>query len=171
VEIHYLDRETFRFFRFFLLRDLSVPGLSPLLFPRRPEPSGGGSASWTLTFLSLVAPPPDEVAAFLLYVKTLDYEDEPNYPHLRRLLAGGVTGRLDFSTPRETSGAPGARRRDPPTGEKVTVNEYMCVCVYILYVCMYICVYVYIYIYYIYHKYIHTYIYMCIYIINICIYI
>ncbi|XP_056291105.1 serine/threonine-protein kinase VRK1-like isoform X3 [Pseudoliparis swirei] len=60
----------------------------------------------------------DEVAAFLLYVKTLDYEDEPNYPHLRRLLAGGVTGRLDFSTPRETSGAPGARRRDPPTGEK-----------------------------------------------------
>ncbi|XP_056291104.1 serine/threonine-protein kinase VRK1-like isoform X2 [Pseudoliparis swirei] len=115
---YYLDRETFRFFRFFLLRDLSVPGLSPLLFPRRPEPSGGGSASWTLTFLSLVAPPPDEVAAFLLYVKTLDYEDEPNYPHLRRLLAGGVTGRLDFSTPRETSGAPGARRRDPPTGEK-----------------------------------------------------
>ncbi|TNN24866.1 Serine/threonine-protein kinase VRK2 [Liparis tanakae] len=88
----------------------------------------------------------DEVAEFLLYVKTLDYEEAPDYPHLRRLLAAGVTARLDFSTPRETSGAPGARRRDPPTREKVKVNEdiYVCryICVYILYVCMYTYIYI-----------------------------
>ncbi|KAM6922466.1 serine/threonine-protein kinase VRK1-like [Lycodopsis pacificus] len=53
----------------------------------------------------------DEVAAFLSYVKTLDYKDPPNYQHLKQLLASDVTGSLDFFNPREPAG-------DPPTREK-----------------------------------------------------
>ncbi|XP_068583766.1 serine/threonine-protein kinase VRK2 isoform X2 [Cebidichthys violaceus] len=53
----------------------------------------------------------DEVAAFLSYVKTLDYKDQPDYQHLKQLLASVVTGRLDFSNPREPAG-------DPPTRGK-----------------------------------------------------
>ncbi|XP_004077016.1 serine/threonine-protein kinase VRK1 isoform X1 [Oryzias latipes] len=41
----------------------------------------------------------DEVAAFLLQVKTLDYQDKPDYQHLKKLLAGSVGGQLDFSVP------------------------------------------------------------------------
>uniref|UniRef100_A0A8C7WSW3 Uncharacterized protein n=1 Tax=Oryzias sinensis TaxID=183150 RepID=A0A8C7WSW3_9TELE len=41
----------------------------------------------------------DEVAAFLLHVKTLDYQDKPDYQHLKKLLAGSVGGQLDFLVP------------------------------------------------------------------------
>ncbi|XP_072247613.1 uncharacterized protein [Leuresthes tenuis] len=41
----------------------------------------------------------DEVASFLLYVKTLDYQDKPDYQHLKELFASAVSGRLDFSMP------------------------------------------------------------------------
>ncbi|XP_034407268.1 serine/threonine-protein kinase VRK2 isoform X2 [Cyclopterus lumpus] len=59
-----------------------------------------------------------ELVAFLSCVKTLDYKDKPNYPRLKQLLASDVTGRLDFSAPREPAGASTAQRLDPPTGEK-----------------------------------------------------
>ncbi|KAF6714581.1 Serine/threonine-protein kinase VRK2 [Oryzias melastigma] len=41
----------------------------------------------------------DEVAAFLLNVRTLDYQDKPDYQHLKKLLASPVEGQLDFSMP------------------------------------------------------------------------
>ncbi|KAM4590803.1 serine/threonine-protein kinase VRK1-like isoform 2-T3 [Odontesthes bonariensis] len=41
----------------------------------------------------------DEVASFLLYVKTLDYHDKPDYQHVKDLFASAVSGRLDFSMP------------------------------------------------------------------------
>lgn len=41
----------------------------------------------------------DEVAKFLLHVKTLSYQDNPDYQHLQDLLSIGVSGRLDFSLP------------------------------------------------------------------------
>ncbi|XP_068455455.1 serine/threonine-protein kinase VRK2 isoform X2 [Clinocottus analis] len=42
----------------------------------------------------------DEVAAFLCYVRTLDYKDKPSYPQLKLLLAGG-SGRLHLYEPAE----------------------------------------------------------------------
>lgn len=47
----------------------------------------------------ILLPSSDEVAAFLLQVKTLDYQDKPDYQHLKKLLAGSVGGQLDFSVP------------------------------------------------------------------------
>ncbi|XP_054606618.1 serine/threonine-protein kinase VRK2 isoform X2 [Nothobranchius furzeri] len=46
----------------------------------------------------------DEVALFLLHVKTLDYQDKPDYQLLKALLTKGVTGRLDFSVPAGSAG-------------------------------------------------------------------
>ncbi|KAF7670407.1 hypothetical protein LDENG_00166880 [Lucifuga dentata] len=45
----------------------------------------------------------DEVARFLLYVKSLGYQERPDYKHLKDLLGSGGTGRLDFSRPKEGS--------------------------------------------------------------------
>lgn len=42
--------------------------------------------------------PPDEVASFLLYVKTLNYQEKPDYQRLRQMLSsGGIARRVDFS--------------------------------------------------------------------------
>ena len=65
-------------------------------------------------FLSL-----DEVAAFLLYVKTLGYQDQPDYQHAKHLLASAVRGRLDFSMPESPATASSTRVVDPGTREKV----------------------------------------------------
>lgn len=63
--------------------------------------------------------PSDEVAAFLVYVKTLEYQTKPDYEHLKGLLAGVVTGRLDFSMPQGPAGESTTKVQDPPTREKV----------------------------------------------------
>nr|XP_019952785.1 PREDICTED: serine/threonine-protein kinase VRK1-like isoform X2 [Paralichthys olivaceus] len=60
----------------------------------------------------------DEVAAFLLYVKTLGYQDKPDYKHAKDLLAGAAGGRLDFSMPECPATASSARVVDPGTREK-----------------------------------------------------
>lgn len=41
----------------------------------------------------------DEVARFLLHVKTLDYQDEPDYQHLQDVLSSGSSEGLDFCLP------------------------------------------------------------------------
>lgn len=46
----------------------------------------------------------DEVAKFLLHVKTLAYHDKPDYQHLQDVLSCGITRSLDFTLP--TAGAP-----------------------------------------------------------------
>ncbi|XP_022062500.1 serine/threonine-protein kinase VRK2 isoform X1 [Acanthochromis polyacanthus] len=58
----------------------------------------------------------DEVAAFLLYVKTLEYQDKPDYQHLKDLLASVVTGSLDFSSPQGP--AVESDTKNPHTKEK-----------------------------------------------------
>ncbi|KAK5881989.1 hypothetical protein CesoFtcFv8_020624 [Champsocephalus esox] len=55
-----------------------------------------------------------EVEAFLSYVKTLDYQEKPNYKHLKVLLASVHTGGLDFSVPQEPAGGSTTK----PTREK-----------------------------------------------------
>ncbi|XP_070696826.1 serine/threonine-protein kinase VRK1-like [Pempheris klunzingeri] len=60
----------------------------------------------------------DEVAAFLLYVRTLTHEDKPDYQHLKVLLASAATGRLDFSIPQRRAGGSATKVQDPPTREK-----------------------------------------------------
>lgn len=65
-------------------------------------------------FLSL-----DEVAEFLSYVRTLDYQDKPDYQHLKEILASVVRGRLDFSMPQGPVGESATKVADPHTGEKV----------------------------------------------------
>ncbi|XP_070771681.1 serine/threonine-protein kinase VRK2 isoform X2 [Enoplosus armatus] len=54
----------------------------------------------------------DEVAEFLLYVKTLDYQNKPDYQLLKDLLGRAATGRLD-SVPRGPAGESTARVQDP----------------------------------------------------------
>ncbi|XP_013876946.1 serine/threonine-protein kinase VRK2 isoform X2 [Austrofundulus limnaeus] len=56
-----------------------------------------------------------EVASFLLYVRTLDYQDKPDYQFLKELLSCGVRGRLDFSVP---DGAAGSPTKSPPIRAK-----------------------------------------------------
>nr|XP_020472693.1 serine/threonine-protein kinase VRK1-like isoform X2 [Monopterus albus] len=51
--------------------------------------------------LSVNSASTDEVAAFLLYVKTLDYQAKPDYQCLKGLLASIATEKLDFSMPQE----------------------------------------------------------------------
>ncbi|KAM9365217.1 serine/threonine-protein kinase VRK1-like isoform 2-T3 [Pholidichthys leucotaenia] len=59
----------------------------------------------------------DEVAAFLLYVKTLRYHDEPNYRYLKEQLGRGVGAGLDFNKPQGPARELGATQ-GPPTTEK-----------------------------------------------------
>ncbi|XP_047190829.1 serine/threonine-protein kinase VRK2 isoform X2 [Scophthalmus maximus] len=60
----------------------------------------------------------EEVAAFLLYVKSLEYKDKPDYQHLKDLLASVVRGKLDFSMPGGPATVPSTKVADPGTKEK-----------------------------------------------------
>lgn len=66
--------------------------------------------------LSVSGASTDEVAAFLLYVKTLGYQDKPEYEHLKDVLASVVTGSLDFSNPQGPAGE--SNTKNPHTREK-----------------------------------------------------
>ncbi|XP_044069912.1 serine/threonine-protein kinase VRK2 isoform X3 [Siniperca chuatsi] len=68
--------------------------------------------------LSVSGSSTDEVAAFLLYVKTLDYQSKPDYHLLKDLLASVATGRLDFSMPHGPAEESSTKVQDPPTREK-----------------------------------------------------
>ncbi|XP_037543671.1 serine/threonine-protein kinase VRK1 [Nematolebias whitei] len=57
----------------------------------------------------------DEVASFLLYVNTLDYQDKPDYQLLKEVLSCGVRGRLDFSVPERVAES---ATKDPPNKAK-----------------------------------------------------
>lgn len=59
----------------------------------------------------------DEVAKFLFYVNTLDYQEEPDYRHLKNLLGSVVRGGLEFSKPQGAVGE--SSTKDPQTREKV----------------------------------------------------
>ncbi|XP_059215391.1 serine/threonine-protein kinase VRK1-like [Centropristis striata] len=68
--------------------------------------------------LSVSGASTDEVAAFLSYVETLDYQEKPNYQHVKQLLATVGTGRLDFSTPKRPAGPESTTKvQDPPARE------------------------------------------------------
>uniref|UniRef100_A0A8C4EE73 non-specific serine/threonine protein kinase n=1 Tax=Dicentrarchus labrax TaxID=13489 RepID=A0A8C4EE73_DICLA len=73
--------------------------------------------------LSVSGASTDEVAAFLLYVKTLGYQEKPDYQRLKALLTGVVTGTLDFSVPQRPAGASTAKVQDPPTREKYEEDD------------------------------------------------
>ncbi|XP_028323973.1 serine/threonine-protein kinase VRK1-like isoform X2 [Gouania willdenowi] len=49
--------------------------------------------------LSVKGASTDEVAAFLLHVNSLDYQDKPNYQYLKLLLGSTASGKLDLSAP------------------------------------------------------------------------
>ncbi|XP_010741672.2 serine/threonine-protein kinase VRK1 [Larimichthys crocea] len=68
--------------------------------------------------LSVSGASTDEVAAFLLYVKTLGYQDKPDYQRLKAVLATSVMGRLDFSAPQGPTGVSTTKVQDQPTREK-----------------------------------------------------
>ncbi|XP_056147732.1 serine/threonine-protein kinase VRK2 isoform X2 [Lampris incognitus] len=62
----------------------------------------------------------DEVARFLLYVRSLGYQERPDYQRLRELLAGRDLGKLDFSKPNEehSGGTTASKTRSPSSGDK-----------------------------------------------------
>eukprot|EP00064_Thunnus_orientalis_P010210 superscaffoldBa00001362_g10236 len=60
----------------------------------------------------------DEVAAFLLYVNSLGHQQQPDYQHLKYLLASGGKGKLDFSTPQGSAGESTTKVPDPPAKGK-----------------------------------------------------
>ncbi|XP_069545942.1 serine/threonine-protein kinase VRK2 isoform X2 [Brachyistius frenatus] len=67
--------------------------------------------------LSVSGASTDELGSFLLYVKTLDYQDKPDYKHLKDLLACAVSSRLDFSVPdTRASGTEDPRAREKKAG-------------------------------------------------------
>ncbi|XP_036979004.1 serine/threonine-protein kinase VRK2 isoform X2 [Acanthopagrus latus] len=68
--------------------------------------------------LSVSGASTDELAEFLLYVKTMGYQDKPDYQYLKVLLASTVTGRLDFSAPQGPAEASATKVQDPQTKEK-----------------------------------------------------
>lgn len=80
--------------------------------------------SLKLSFLCLL-PSPDELAKFLIYVRTLGYEDKPDYQLLKKLLVCEVTGRLDFSVP---GGHQGSAPKEPFNREKVRTEYNTTLC-------------------------------------------
>ncbi|XP_062286944.1 serine/threonine-protein kinase VRK1-like [Scomber scombrus] len=60
----------------------------------------------------------DEVARFLLYVKSLGHQQEPDYQHLKHLLVSGGKGKLDFSPPQGSAGECSTKVSDPPAKGK-----------------------------------------------------
>lgn len=65
----------------------------------------------------------DEVAKFLLHVKTLSYQDNPDYQHLQDLLSIGVSGRLDFSLPTGPTAGPLNEFREMSCSDEVRTPE------------------------------------------------
>lgn len=61
----------------------------------------------------------DEVAKFLLHVKTLSYQDNPDYQHLQDLLSISVSGRLDFSLPTGPTAGPLNELREMSCSDEV----------------------------------------------------
>lgn len=57
------------------------------------------------------------MASYFLYVKTLNYQDKPNYQHLKDLLGSVVKGGLDFSMPQGPAGP--SATKNPKSREKV----------------------------------------------------
>ncbi|XP_022599604.1 serine/threonine-protein kinase VRK1-like isoform X3 [Seriola dumerili] len=68
--------------------------------------------------LSVSTASTDEVAAFLLYVKTLGYQEKPDYKHLKKLLACGGRGGLDLSAPQGSAAESSTKAADLHTREK-----------------------------------------------------
>ncbi|KAG7229914.1 hypothetical protein INR49_009632 [Caranx melampygus] len=68
--------------------------------------------------LSVSTASTDEVAAFLLYVKTLGYQDKPDYQHLKQLLTSRDRGGRDTSVPRGSAAESPPRAADPHNREK-----------------------------------------------------
>lgn len=66
---------------------------------------------------------PDELAKFLLYVKTLGYQDKPDYQRLKAVLASSATGRLDFSVTREPAAEPKTKTLKTPARDKVRTRH------------------------------------------------
>ncbi|KAM4730445.1 serine/threonine-protein kinase VRK2 [Anableps anableps] len=65
--------------------------------------------------LSVSGASTDELAEFLIYVRTLAYDDKPDYQLLKELLACDVKGGLDFSVP---EGHQGSNTKEPFKREK-----------------------------------------------------
>ncbi|XP_071337570.1 serine/threonine-protein kinase VRK2 isoform X2 [Trachinotus anak] len=59
-----------------------------------------------------------EVAAFLQYVKTLGYQEKPDYQHLKQLLASGAREGPDLSVPQRSAGGSTSKVADRHTREK-----------------------------------------------------
>lgn len=68
------------------------------------------------------------MANFLLHVKTLAYQDKPDYQHLQDVLSSGITGSLDFSVP--TAGplneVRGTSRRDEERTPEDQSSHFFC---------------------------------------------
>ncbi|XP_067384585.1 serine/threonine-protein kinase VRK1-like isoform X2 [Channa argus] len=60
----------------------------------------------------------DEVAAFLLHVRSLEYQDKPDYQLLKVLLASVERGSLDFSVPQGPVEESATKGADPHTSKK-----------------------------------------------------
>ncbi|KAK2823919.1 hypothetical protein Q5P01_021094 [Channa striata] len=68
--------------------------------------------------LSVSGASTDEVAAFLLYVKDLQYDDKPDYQRLKVLLASVEWGSLDFSVPQGPAEESATKEAAPCTSKK-----------------------------------------------------
>lgn len=72
---------------------------------------------------------PDEVAEFLLYVKSLDYKDTPDYQLLKCLLSCSG-GDLDFSPPRGPASESTSRTEEPQPRNKVSPTSNVFILIY-----------------------------------------
>uniref|UniRef100_A0A3Q3D8P6 non-specific serine/threonine protein kinase n=3 Tax=Hippocampus comes TaxID=109280 RepID=A0A3Q3D8P6_HIPCM len=63
-----------------------------------------------------------EVAALLLYAKSLGFQDKPDYQRLRQMLSTGAKEKLDFSVPRGVGERSMSKGLDPPTRGKRTAK-------------------------------------------------
>lgn len=64
-----------------------------------------------------------EVAALLLYAKSLGFQDKPDYQRLRQMLSTGAKEKLDFSVPRGVGERSMSKGLDPPTRGKVRTSS------------------------------------------------
>ncbi|XP_034040211.1 serine/threonine-protein kinase VRK2 [Thalassophryne amazonica] len=68
--------------------------------------------------LSVSGQSTDEVARFLLYVRSLGYQEQPDYQYVKGLLAVGGTRRLDFSMPQDEPAAPSSAKLPDQTSNR-----------------------------------------------------